>query len=81
MRSFLINKNLSLYYLLQKRIGKTAAFKVTNAIEKIILIFGRERMPYGRIKIHNKVKQLELMFSIKKSILIYKLMNYIDLIK
>jgi rRNA processing protein Gar1 len=81
MRSFLINKNLSLYYLLRKRIGSTIALKVANAIEKVILIFGRERIPYGKIRIRKKVKQLELMFSIQKSILIYKLMNYIGLTK
>ena len=44
MRSFLINKNLSLYYWLKKRIGKKKAYKVANALEKIILIFGREQM-------------------------------------
>lgn len=81
MRGFLINKNLSLYYRLQKRIGKTIAFKVTNTIEKVILIFGRERIPYGRVRIHKKVKRLELIYSIQKSILVYKLMNYIGLIK
>ena len=81
MRSFLINKNLSLYYRLQKRIGKTIAFKVATTIEKVILVFGRERIPYGRVRIHRKVKQLELIYSIQKSILVYKLMNYIGLIK
>ena len=44
MRSFLINKNLSLYYWLRKRIGKKEAFRVVNIIEKIILIFGREQV-------------------------------------
>jgi len=44
MRSFLINKNLSLYYWLKKRIGKREAFWVANIIEKGILIFGREEM-------------------------------------
>ena len=44
MRSFLINKNLSLYYWLKKRIGKRGAFWVANTIEKSILIFGREQM-------------------------------------
>ncbi len=43
MRGFLINKNLSLYYLLKKRIGKRRAFWVANTIEKVILIFGREQ--------------------------------------
>jgi len=41
MRSFLINKNLSLCYLLKKRIGREKAYKVANALEKVILIFGR----------------------------------------
>jgi hypothetical protein len=44
MRSFLINKNLSFYYWLKKRIGKGGAFWVANSIEKIILIFGREQV-------------------------------------
>jgi len=44
MRSFLINKNLSFYYWLKKRIGKERAFKLANALEKVILIFGREDM-------------------------------------
>jgi hypothetical protein len=43
MRSLLINKNLSFYYWLRKRIGKKVAFKVANTIEKVILIFGREQ--------------------------------------
>jgi len=43
MRSFLINKNLSLYYWLKKRIGKKRAFWVANTIEKGLLIFGREQ--------------------------------------
>jgi hypothetical protein len=43
MRSFLINKNLSFYYRLKKRIGKRGAFWVANTIEKFILIFGREQ--------------------------------------
>jgi hypothetical protein len=41
MRGFLINKNLSLYYWLKKRIGKESAYRVANAFEKVILIFGR----------------------------------------
>jgi hypothetical protein len=44
MRSFLINKNLSLYYWLKKRIGKRGGFWVANSIEKVILIFGREKV-------------------------------------
>ncbi len=46
MRSLLINKNLCLYYWLKKKIGKKWALAVANAIEKIILIFGRDIMPY-----------------------------------
>jgi hypothetical protein len=44
MRSFLINKNLSFYYWLKRRIGKKGAFKLANTIEKVILIFGREQV-------------------------------------
>jgi hypothetical protein len=44
MRSFLINKNLSLYRWLRRRIRKERAFRVANTLEKIILIFGRERV-------------------------------------
>jgi hypothetical protein len=44
MRSLLINKNLSFYYWLKKRIGKERAFRVARAIEKVILIFGREEV-------------------------------------
>lgn len=43
MRSSLINKNLSLYFWLRGRIGKERAFTVANIVEKMILIFGRER--------------------------------------
>ena len=45
MRSFLVNKNLSLYYWLKKRIGKKWAFRVAGTIEKVILMFGREVVP------------------------------------
>lgn len=45
MRSFLINKNLSLYYWLKKRLGKKWAFGVAGTIEKVILMFGREVVP------------------------------------
>jgi hypothetical protein len=45
MRSFLINKNLCLYYRLRKRIGKKQALWVTGIIEKTVLIFGRETVP------------------------------------
>jgi hypothetical protein len=41
MRGFLINKNLSLYYWLKKRIGKEKAYRVAIVFEKVILIFGR----------------------------------------
>jgi len=44
MRSFLINKNLSLYYWLKQKIGKKMAFSVVNTVEKMILVFGRERL-------------------------------------
>jgi hypothetical protein len=44
MRSFLINKNLSFYYWLKKKIGKRGAFWVANSIEKVILLFGREQV-------------------------------------
>ena len=44
MTSFLINKNLCLYYWLKKRIGKKRAFWMANTIEKVILIFGREQV-------------------------------------
>jgi hypothetical protein len=47
MRGFLINKNLCFYYWLKKRIGKTRALGVANTIEKIILILGREAIPYS----------------------------------
>jgi len=46
MRSFLINKNLCFFYWYRKRIGKKRALWVANTIEKMILIFGREVMPY-----------------------------------
>jgi hypothetical protein len=41
MRGFLINKNLSLYYWLKKRIGKEISYRVASVFEKVILIFGR----------------------------------------
>jgi hypothetical protein len=44
MRSFLINKNLCLYYWLRKKIGKRSGFRVANSIEKVILIFGRDQV-------------------------------------
>jgi hypothetical protein len=42
MGSFLINKNLPIYYLLRKRIGKERAYRVASVLEKVILISGRE---------------------------------------
>ena len=47
MRGFLINKNLCFYYWLKKRIGKTRALGVANTIENIILVLGREAIPYS----------------------------------
>jgi hypothetical protein len=51
MRSFLINKNLCFYHWLRKKIGRSRVFVVARAIEKTILIFGREvvlyRLLYG----------------------------------
>jgi len=47
MRSFLINKNLCLYYWLKKKIGKKWAVGVSNSIEKTILMFGRRTIPYS----------------------------------
>jgi hypothetical protein len=44
MRSLLINKNLSFYYWLRRKIGKKVAYKVANTIERVILIFGREQV-------------------------------------
>ena len=46
MRSSLINKNLCFCYWLRKIIGKKGALWVTDTIEKVILIFGREVIPY-----------------------------------
>jgi hypothetical protein len=46
MRSFLINKNLCLYYWLRKRLGKKEALWISIRIEKAILIFGRELIPF-----------------------------------
>jgi hypothetical protein len=43
MRCFLINKNLSLYYWLRKKIGKKWACKLAITLEKGILILGRPK--------------------------------------
>jgi len=72
---------MSLYYWLRRRIGKTIAFGIANAIEKVILIFGRERLPHGKASLYKKVKQLGLILSIKKSILICKIINSTHLIR
>ncbi len=45
MRSFLMNKNLSLYYVLKRRIGKRQGLVIARAVERVLLIFGREGMP------------------------------------
>ena len=45
MLSFLINKNLSLYYWLKKKIGKKNALIIANSIEDLMLILGREEAP------------------------------------
>jgi hypothetical protein len=42
VRSFLINKNLCFYYWLRRRVGKRRTLRVISAIEKGVLIFGRE---------------------------------------
>ena len=47
MRSFLTNKNVSFYYWLKKKTGKKWALGIANATQKIILIFGRDKMPYS----------------------------------
>ncbi len=44
MRSYLINKNLSLFYSLKRLIGKKRGIAVASTIEKAILVFGREEM-------------------------------------
>ncbi len=48
MRSYLINKNLCFYCWLRRRIGKQQALQVANTIERGILIFGRDPIPYER---------------------------------
>jgi hypothetical protein len=47
MRSFLINKNLCFYYWLKKKFGKKWALRVAKIIERTILIFGRDALPYA----------------------------------
>jgi hypothetical protein len=48
MRSFLINKNLAVYYQLKKRIGKKSAYRVASVFEKVILVFGRGKYEGNR---------------------------------
>jgi hypothetical protein len=43
VRSLLINKNISFYYWLKRRIGKKGALGVARTIERVILTFGREQ--------------------------------------
>lgn len=45
MRGWTLNKNLCFCYWLKKRIGKKLALVICQAIEKVILIFGREHIP------------------------------------
>jgi hypothetical protein len=47
MRSFLINKNLCFYYWLKKILGKRWALGVAKTIERTILVFGRDMLPYS----------------------------------
>jgi hypothetical protein len=68
MRDVLINKNLSFYYWLKKRIGKKWACMLAITIENGILIFGRPK-----VKEHNpKEKPADLgscrLVSTKKSL-------------
>jgi hypothetical protein len=42
MRSYLINKNLCLYYWLRKKVGRKQALRMATTLEKTLLIFGRE---------------------------------------
>jgi hypothetical protein len=45
MRSFLINKNITLYYRLKKWIGNKPALRIVNKIERFVTLFGREQIP------------------------------------
>jgi len=47
MRAWLLNKNISLYWILRRRLGKVKALRVHEALERVILIFGRPRYPGG----------------------------------
>jgi hypothetical protein len=42
MRSYLINRNICAYYWLRRRIGKELALQVASAVERVLLVFGRE---------------------------------------
>jgi len=44
MRGFLINKNVSFYYWLRKKIGKKWAYRVAIIIENGILAFRRPKL-------------------------------------
>ena len=81
MESFLIDKNLSFYYRMKKRIGKKANFLIANTIERGILLFGRESIPNGRLSIGKKVKRLKLLVGIRMAILIWKLRVHIRWMK
>jgi len=81
MRGFLINKNLCLFYWLRKRVRKDSALRIVKMIEKLILAFGREQIPNRRFRILRKAKQLELIFSIRKDIIMWKLIHYTGLLR
>ncbi len=55
MRSFLINKNLCLYYWLKKRMGSKGALRIANTIQKVVLVFGREQLPHEGFTHINKI--------------------------
>lgn len=55
MRGFLINKNLCLYYWFKKRMGNKGALWIANTIQKVILVFGREQLPYEEFTHINKI--------------------------
>jgi hypothetical protein len=48
MRGYLINKNLGLYYLLRKRIGKEKALRIATRLETVILLLGRKRFVFPK---------------------------------
>ena len=55
MRSFLVNKNLCLYYWLKKKIGNKGALRIANTIQKVVLVFGREQLPYEEFIYINEI--------------------------